>query len=42
MAIENQWLLLDKEISITKPIGGSGGMDPGVDGWKEEEADLPM
>ena len=42
MAIENQWLLLDKEITITKPIGGSGGMDPGVDGWKEEEADLPM
>ena len=42
LAIENQWLLLDKEISITKPIGGSGGMDPGVDGWKEEEADLPM
>jgi hypothetical protein len=40
-AIENQWLLLDKEIAITKPIG-SGGMDPGVDGWKEEEADLPM
>lgn len=41
LAIENQWLLLDKEITITKPIG-SGGMDPGVDGWKEEEADLPM
>ena len=42
MAIENQWLLLDKEITITKPIGGSGGMDPGVDGWKDEEAALPM
>ena len=41
-AIENQWLLLDKEITITKPIGASGGMDPGVDGWKDEEADLPM
>lgn len=41
MAIENQWLLLDKEITITKPIG-SGGMDPGVHGWQEEEADLPM
>lgn len=41
LAIENQWLLLDKEITITKPIG-SGGMDPGVDGWREEEADLPM
>jgi hypothetical protein len=41
LAIENQWLLLDKEIIISKPIGG-GGMDPGVDGWKDEEADLPM
>ena len=41
LAIENQWLLLDKEITITKPIG-SGGMDPGVEGWKEEEADLLM
>ena len=40
LAIENQWLLLDKEIAISRPIGG--GMDPGVDGWKEEEADLPM
>lgn len=40
-AIENQWLLLDKQITITKPIG-SGGMDPGVDGWKEIDADLPM
>ena len=40
-AIENQWLLLDKEITITKPIG-SGGMDPGVGGWLDEEADLPM
>jgi hypothetical protein len=41
LAIENQWLLLDKEISISKPIG-SGGIDPGVGGWKDEEADLPM
>ena len=41
LAIENQWLLLDKEITISKPVG-SGGIDPGVDGWKEEEADLPM
>ena len=41
LAIENQWLLLDKEITISKPIG-SGGIDPGVGGWKDEEADLPM
>ena len=41
LAIENQWLLLDKQISISKPIG-TGGMDPEVDGWKDLEADLPM
>ena len=42
MALENQWILLDKEINITKPIGGTGGMDPGVEGWNEKEADLFM
>ena len=41
LAVENQWLLLDKVIAITKPIG-SEGMEPEVDGWKDEEADLPM
>lgn len=43
LAIENQWILLDKEITITKPVGGgSGGMEPGVEGWEEEDADLYM
>ncbi len=44
MAIENQWLILDKEINITPPegTGGSGGMDPGVEGWKDREADVYM
>lgn len=41
LAIEEQWILLDKEITITKPVG-SGGMDPGVEGWNEENADLYM
>ena len=41
MAIENQWILLDKEITITKPVG-SGGMEPGVEGWNEKNADLYM
>lgn len=44
MAIENQWLILDKEINITPPPNTetSGSMDPGVEGWKDKEADLYM
>ena len=42
MALENQWILLDKEINITKPIGGTGGMDPGVEGWKDVNAEIYM
>ena len=44
MAIENQWLILDQEINITPPegAGSSGGMEPGVEGWKDREADLYM
>lgn len=41
LAIEKQWLLLDEEIHITRPEG-TGGMTPGVEGWKDETADLPM
>ena len=41
MAIENQWLLLDKEIVITEPTG-TGGVVPGVEGWKDIEADIIM
>lgn len=35
MAIEQQWILLNREIEIVPPIGGSGGMDPSVEGWKD-------
>lgn len=41
LAIEKQWLILDKEINITRPEGTSG-MDPGVEGWEEVDADLYM
>ena len=41
MAIENQWILLDKEIVINAP-SGTGGMAPGVEGWKDVEADIVM
>ena len=41
LAIEKQWLLLDEEIQIIRPEG-TGGMTPGVEGWKDETADLPM
>ncbi len=41
MAIENQWLIIDKEIVITRPTG-SGGMTPEVEGWQDITADVPM
>ena len=41
LAIENQWLLLDTEIVITRPIG-TGGVAPGVEGWKDIETDIIM
>jgi hypothetical protein len=41
MAIEEQWLILDKEINISRPEG-TGGLDPGVEGWDEVDADLYM
>ena len=38
---ENQWILLDKEIVITAPQS-AGGMQPGVGGWEDIGAELPM
>lgn len=38
---EKQWILIEREIEITKP-DGTGGMRPGVDGWKDEISDVPM
>ena len=40
---DKQWIILDHEIVITPPEGGSaGGMTPGVDEWKNVEEDLQM
>lgn len=41
-AIENQWLLIDKEIEITPPqdFGDDGGFTPGVDDWEDNETDV--
>lgn len=36
-----QWILLDREVVITRPEG-TGGMRPGVEGWKEIDADVIM
>ena len=41
LAIEKQWILLDEVVTIERP-GNTGGMDPGVEGWEDEFADLPM
>ena len=38
---ENQWILLENEITIEKPDGTSS-MGPGVGGWDEFEMELPM
>ena len=38
MAKNEQWILLEHEIVITKPEGSeSGGLTPGVEGWEEVE-----
>ena len=37
---ENQWIILDQEIEIN--YTGGGGLDPGVEGWKDIEADIIM
>ena len=40
---ENQWILLDKTIEIIPPEGsGGGGMKPGVENWKDVEAEIIM
>lgn len=42
---DNQWLIIDKEIVVTPPEGGSeggGGMTPGVEVWKDVESDLQL
>ena len=41
LALENQWILLDRKI-IIKPIDSGGGMTPGVENWKDIEADIYM
>ena len=43
LALNEQWILLDHEIVITPPEGGTtGGMTPGVEGWEDIEAVVPM
>lgn len=39
IVMENRWILLDKEIHITPP-NGAGGVTPGVEGWKDIDADV--
>lgn len=38
---DNRWILLEREITITRPEG-TGGLRPGVDEWKDKEADVAM
>lgn len=41
---ENRWIILDYEIEIVPPDGenNGGGMKPGVEGWKDIEAEITM
>ena len=41
LAIEKQWILLDEVVTIERPEN-TGGMNPGIEGWEDEFADLPM
>ncbi len=41
IVIEKQWILLEKEIVISPP-DGTGGLDPGVEGWKDIESSVTM
>lgn len=38
---DNRWILLEREITVSRPEG-TGGLKPGVDEWKDEEADVVM
>lgn len=41
LVINEQWILLEKEIDIIPPIGG-GGMTPGVDDWGDIWSDIQL
>ena len=41
IVLEKQWILLDNEIIITRPEG-TEEMGPGVEGWDDVEADIPL
>ena len=42
-AIENHWLLIDKEFVVPKPDNPSGGgFNPSVDEWNKEEGSLDI
>ena len=42
VVIENQWILIEKEIEIEPGEGQGGGLSPGVDEWGDEWADIQL
>lgn len=42
LVVNEQWILIEKEIEIEAPIGGGGGMTPGVDEWADIWADIQL
>lgn len=41
LVVNERWILLEREIEITPPIGG-GGMTPGVDDWGDIWSDIQL
>lgn len=41
-AIKRHWLLIDETIKVRPPESSSGGFDPKVDDWKDEEQDIEI
>lgn len=42
IVINERWILIEKEIEIEPPIGGGGGMTPGVDEWEDIWTDIQL
>lgn len=42
VVVENQWILIEKEIEIEPGEGQGGGLSPGVEVWDDEWADIQL
>ena len=42
LVVEEQWILIEKEIEIEPVENPGGGLSPGVDAWGDEWADIQL